>query len=71
MTPRARVQAAAIAAGIRAPAGTRRRFSLEDMGARLAGWWALELERGRAFLFLPVAMSAGILLISPLPMSPR
>ncbi len=70
MRPRARTQAAVIAAGLRSAAGTRRGLSLEETGARLSGWWALELERGRAFLFLPVAMSIGILLYFAAPDEP-
>ncbi len=68
MRPRAR--ALAIAAGLRAAAGTRHGLGLEAIGARLSGWWALELERGRAFLFLPVAMSVGILLYFAAPDEP-
>jgi competence protein ComEC len=67
---RPRARALAIAAGLRAAAGTRPRLGLEAIGARLSGWWALELERGRAFLFLPVAMSAGILLYFAAPDEP-
>lgn len=67
---RPRAQAAAIAAGVRAAAGTRPGWSLEEIGARLSGWWAQELERGRAFLFLPVAMSIGILLYFAAPDEP-
>lgn len=72
MRPRARARAAAvaIAGGGPAVARTGRWLSLGVIGARLSGWWALELERGRAFLFLPVAMGAGILLYFAAPDEP-
>ncbi|WP_298479284.1 ComEC/Rec2 family competence protein [Phreatobacter sp.] len=60
----------AVAAGLRAAAGTRHGLGLAAIGARLSGWWALELERGRGFLFLPVAMGAGILLYFAAPDEP-
>jgi competence protein ComEC len=59
-----------VAAGGRAATGALHGWRLQEAGAGLSGWWALELERGRAFLFLPVAMSIGILLYFAAPDEP-
>jgi competence protein ComEC len=60
-----RARAKAIAAGwagVRDVAATGRGWLVwDDAWRRLAGWADMEVERGRAFLFLPVAFGCGIL----------
>jgi competence protein ComEC len=45
-------------------------LTLDDVRSRLHHWFALEIERGRAFLFLPVAFGTGILLYFAAPDEP-
>jgi competence protein ComEC len=51
-------------------AAGRAGLAVGEARERLAGWLALEIERGKAFLFLPVAFGAGILLYFAAPDEP-
>ncbi|MBY0361290.1 MAG: ComEC family competence protein [Phreatobacter sp.] len=62
--------AAAVAGRAWPVAGVWPGHTLDVWTGRLRAWGALELERGRAFLMLPVAMGAGILLYFAAPDEP-
>ncbi|MDP2801091.1 MAG: ComEC/Rec2 family competence protein [Phreatobacter sp.] len=62
--------AAAVAGRAWPLAGVWPGLTLDVWKGRLRAWGALELERGRAFLMLPVAMGAGILLYFAAPDEP-
>ena len=70
MRARVRAIAAATAAGARPLAAGSLMPSAAALGDRLVRWGALELERGRAFLMLPVAFGTGILLYFAAPDEP-
>lgn len=70
MRGRARAIAAVLAGRAVPPAGLAVAPFAEAWRARLPAWGALELERGRAFLMLPVAMGTGILLYFAAPEEP-
>jgi len=67
---RAKAIAAVLAGRGAAPAGVAVSPVVEAWRGRVIAWGALELERGRAFLMLPVAMGAGILLYFAAPEEP-
>lgn len=69
MKARAKAIAAAAARARPVATGSLQRAS-ELWRQRLIAWIALELDRGRAFLFLPVAFGAGILLYFAAPDEP-
>ncbi|QCI68420.1 ComEC/Rec2 family competence protein [Phreatobacter stygius] len=62
MRARAQAIAAAIGQGVRPAAAGGLGALFDGLKERVVGWLALEQERGRAFLFLPVGYGAGILL---------
>lgn len=70
MRARAKTLAAAVAGRAWPVAGAWPGPTLDVWTGRLRAWGALELERGRAFLMLPVAMGAGILLYFAAPEEP-
>ncbi len=69
---RARVKAIAVATAARArPVATGSLWhAAEFWRERLVAWFTLELDRGRAFLFLPVAFGAGVLIYFAAPDEP-
>jgi competence protein ComEC len=67
---RAKAIAAVLAGRGAAPAGVAVSPVIEAWRGRILAWGALEFERGRAFLMLPVAMGGGILLYFAAPEEP-
>lgn len=70
MKGRGRAIAAAIGARARPHPWPGLSLGLSTLPARLSHWAGLEIERGRAFLFLPVTFGAGILLYFAAPDEP-
>ncbi|MBL8569626.1 MAG: ComEC family competence protein [Phreatobacter sp.] len=70
MRGRARAIAAVLGTAGRPAATGRAGLAYAEARERLAGWLALEVERGRAFLFLPVAFGIGILIYFGAPDEP-